>query len=316
MVYGPPLDFSGVIPIEFSTQIIEEALRQSTVLQLANTVPMGTSIVDMPIPATLPKAGWVSVAGGRKPYASLSLQEKSIKAEEVAATTAIPDVYLEDSSINLWGWVRPRLAEAIAAALDDAIMFGVAAPASFPVGGIIAAGVCQVVPGTPIDAVDAVNQAMGLVEGQGLNVTGHASDLVVKAIMRGQRASTNELLLGETQVANRTIPTLYGAPISYNSWSVTDPDFITGDWNALIVGIRQDIRYNLDPSGVIADDTGKVIISGWQDNVTPLKVWARFGCTVINPVTVRTPTGAKPFSRTKLSTFGFTREAQAAGGKK
>ena len=122
-----PLDFSGVIPIEFSAQIIEEAVQQSAVLRLANTVPMGTTISEMPVPKTLPSAAWVSVAG-RKPYTDLALEMQTLHAEEVAAVMAIPDVYLEDSTINLWGWVRPRLAEAIAVAVDSAMLFGTNAP--------------------------------------------------------------------------------------------------------------------------------------------------------------------------------------------
>jgi HK97 family phage major capsid protein len=293
-----PLDFSGVIPIEFSTQIIEEAVLQSAALQLGNLQPMGTSISEMPVPKTLPKAGWVSVAGGRKPYTDLALQTQTIKAEEVAAVTAIPDVYLEDSQINLWGWVRPRLAEAIAMAIDEAILFGINAPTSFPVGGVVGAAQGDV---TGFDAVDMVNQAMGLVEAQGLNVTGHAADLTVKSVLRGQRDRNNALLLGETQVDDLTVPTLYGVPIAYSSFAVADPDFITGNWASLIIGVRQDIRYNMDPSAVIADDAGKVVISGWQDNVTPLKVWARFGCAIVKPVTVRQPAGAVPFAKANLS---------------
>jgi HK97 family phage major capsid protein len=296
-----PLDFSGVIPPEYSTQIIQEAVQQSAVLRLANLVPMGTGISEMPVPTSLPRAGWVSVAGGRKPYAALGLGTKTLKAEEVAAITSIPDVYLDDASINLWGFVRPRLAEAIAIALDEAILFGIDAPTSFPPGGVVDPAFCiQSPPG--FDAVDGVNQAMSAVESQGLNVDGSAADLSVKGMLRGTRDSQGGLLLGEATVDERTVQTLYGVPIAYTPFDLSAVDnFITGDWGALIVGVRQDIRYNMDPSAVIVDDTGKVIISGWQDNQTPLKVWARFACAIVNPVTQRTPDGAKPFAATELA---------------
>ncbi len=298
-----PLDFSGVIPTEFSTQIIEEAVQSSAVLQLANLVPMGTGIAEMPVPASLPIAGWVTAPGGRKPYTSLGLELKTLHAEEVAAVTAIPDVYLEDTSINLWAWVRPRIAEAIGRALDNAVLFGTGAPATFPAGGVIAPAFCSNTP-AGFDAVDTVNQAMSLVEGQGLPVTGHAADLTVKGVLRGQRSNTGDLLLGTDQVNNTLINTLYGVPIEYSNFAVDpDPNYITGDWSYLIVGVRSDIRYNMDPSAVIADDAGKVVISGWQDNVTPLKVWARFACQIINPVTVRVPDGAKPFSKATLTSW-------------
>jgi HK97 family phage major capsid protein len=305
-----PLDFSGVIPVEFSTQIIQEAVQQSAVLRLANLVPMGTGIADMPVPTSLPSAGWVSVAGGRKPYTSLGLGVETLHAEEVAAITSIPDQYLEDATINLWGFVRPRLAEAIAIALDEAILFGHNNPATFPGGGVIDDDTCvNVAPG--FDAADSVNLAMSAVEAQGLNVDGHCADLTVKGMLRGLRDSQGALLLGEDQIDNRVIPTLYGVPITYTSFITGAVNFITGDWSSLIVGVRSDIRYNMDPSAVIADDTGKVIISGWQDNQTPLKVWARFGCAIVNPVTRQAPDGAKPFASTMLA--GWTPPAANGG---
>ena len=62
---------------------------------------------------------------------------------------AIPEAYLADSAINLWNFVRPQLASAIALALDNAVLFGLNAPASFPVGGITSALHCQ---DTPVGA--------------------------------------------------------------------------------------------------------------------------------------------------------------------
>jgi HK97 family phage major capsid protein len=306
----PPYDYTGVIPPEFSTQIIEEAVQQSAVLQLANLVPMGTSVTQMPIPKTLPKAAWVSAPGGRKPYTDLALEAQTLTAEEVAAVTAIPDVFLEDSSINLWNWVRPRLAEAIAVALDEAVLYGTGAPATFPAPG--AGGLSSntystevIADANTVDAVDAVNESMGRVERQGLAVTGHAADLVVKGVFRGVRDYNGALLMGTDQVASGQRQTLYGLPIAYNPLPMpatgTPAEFFTGAWPYLIIGVRSDIRYMMDPSAVIADNAGAVVISGFQDNVTPLKVWARFAAQIVKPVTVRQPNGAIPFARSRFS---------------
>jgi HK97 family phage major capsid protein len=303
----PAYDYSGVIPREMSAQIIEEAVASSTVLQLANKVPMGTKINELPIPKTLPRAAFVNAPGGRKAYQEMALEAQTLRAEEIAAVTAIPDEYLEDAEINLWNWVRPRLAEAIGYALDDAVLFGVGAPGSYPVGGIIANTFSQpVANGT--DAVDGVNQAMSLVESEGITVTGHAADLVVKGALRGVRDDTGALLLGESQADQVTRPTIYGIPASYNPWSRQAPDFITGGWQFLIIGVRQDIRYTMDPNAVIADANGAVVVSGFQDNVTPIKIWARFAAACVRPVTPRKPTGGRPFARATLSTL-----APAAG---
>jgi HK97 family phage major capsid protein len=298
--YAPPLDFSGVIPPEFSTQIIEEAVRASSALQLGNLMPMGTTITELPIPKTLPTAAFVSV-GGRKPWTDIALQNATLHAEEVAAITAIPDSYLEDATINLWEFVRPRIAEAIGVALDAAVFWGVGAPASYPVGGINAMA-AAVAAGT--DAVDTINHAMGAVEAGGLDVSGQAADITVRSALRGVRASgSGELLLGTVQAGDVTVPTLYGIPVSYNTMTQhggTNADYFAGAFSNLFIGVRQDIRYMIDPSAVVADSTGKVLISGFQDNQTPLKVWARFGCAIVQPVTVRSPNGANPFAKAAL----------------
>jgi len=298
---APPLDFSGIIPPEFSTQIIEEAVRASSALQLGNLIPMGTSISNMPIPKTLPTASFVSAVGGAKPWTDIGLQTATLHAEEVAAITAIPDQYLEDSTINLWSYVRPRIAEAIGVALDAAVFWGVGAPATYPVGGLNA--VAAPIAAATTDAIGTINAAMGAVEAGGLNVTGHSADVTVRSLLRGVRTTQNELLLGTQQAGDSVIPTMYGVPITYNTFTQTggtNADFFTGDFTWLFIGVRQDIRYAMDPSAVVHDGTGKVLISGFQDNQTPLKVWARFGCVIVKPVTVRVPAGANPFAKAAL----------------
>lgn len=300
----PLSSFSGVIPPEQSTQIMQEAIIQSAALQLGTRVPMGTNVTNMPVPSVFPVASWVSSAGtGRKPYTNTGLVNKTMTAEEVAAVIAIPDAMIEDSTINLWAFARPLLAQAIAVALDQAILFGINAPATFPAGGVIADAQAQA---AVTDAVGTVNHAMGLVETQGLAVSGHAADLGVRAVFRGVRASTGELLLGEQQWQNYTVPTLYGLPINYSSWDATITggatpyDYLTGAWKYLIIGVRSDLRYDMNPAAVIADSAGVVQVSGWQDNVTPLKVWARFACALVHPPTPRVPAGAKPFAKSQL----------------
>jgi len=300
----PLSDFSGVIPPEQSTQIMQEAIIQSAALQLGTRVPMGTHISNMPVPSVFPVASWVSSSGtGRKPYTNVGLVNKTMTAEEVAAVIAIPDSMIEDSSINLWAFARPLLSQAIAIALDQAVLFGINAPATFPAGGVIGDAQAQAV---VTDAVGTANEAMGTVEKQGLAVTGHSADLGVRSLLRGVRASTGELLLGQTQVDNYTVPSLYGLPINYSSWDATVTggatpyNFLTGAWKYLVMGIRSDIRYDMNPAAVIADASGVVQVSGWQDNVTPLKVWARFAAAIVHPPTPKVPAGAKPFAKANL----------------
>jgi HK97 family phage major capsid protein len=269
---------------------------------------MGTTVTQMPIPASFPSAGWVST-GGRKPFTDLKMDVETLTAEEVAAVIAIPDAMVEDFSINLWNYARPLLAEAIAVALDDAVLFGLNAPPTFPPGGV--AAVANNIAGGA-DVLDTINRAMAAVEAAGLPVTGHAADVAVRAALRGMRDGDGALLAGFLEQDRYTIPSLYGLPIAYESFSEPTPNFFTGDWKYLFIGVRQDVRFDMNSAGVIADDDGKVIVSGWQDNTTPMKVWARFAAAIVRPVTRRQPDGANPFSKATLTTVAGTAAPAAA----
>jgi len=320
-------DFSGVIPVDYSTMILEEAVRSSSALTLGTRIPMGSKTTQMPVPKTFPTASWVTSASGRKPYTDIGLQPATLTAEEVAAVIGIPDAMVEDNTINLWAYCRPLVAQAIARALDDAVIFGLTPPASFPSGGVLgrATGV-----NAGVDAVDTINKTMAQVEGQMLDVTGHCTSLVSRSLLRGVRATgSGEPLLGVAQYGSYAQPTLYGLPITYIPWhystGAAPATYIAGNWKYLVIGVRQDIRYEINPAGVIADAAGVVLVSGFQDNVTPMKVWARFGCALINPVTAEKPAGAVAFAKSALGAAsgtaptafeeGAAAEAEAETGK-
>ncbi len=316
-------DFSGVIPPALSTAIIQEVTQTSAAMRLCTQFPMGTGVTQMPIPKTMPTASWVTAASGRKPYTDVGLKTATLTAEEVAAVVAIPDKMIEDSSINLWNYTRPLLTQAIALALDGAVLFGVNAPASFPVGGLMAEAV-GVNAGT--DALDTVNKTMGQVEAQALSPTGSVSDLTNRSLLRGLRATTGELILGTASMGNYVVPTIYGLPVAYipfqGKTGAAPADYLTGDFGYAILGVRSDIRYLIDPSAVIADAAGVVQVSGFQDNVTPMKVWARFAFQVIRPVTPQFPGGARAFAKSDLHATAGTAptmaedEPEAKSGKK
>src|ERR1700749_641450 len=277
----PPIDASGLTPPPQAAELISAAQTSSAVLQLARRQPMPSGAASVPILAALPDAGFVGT-GARKPFTDLGFTNETLKAEEVAATVAIPQAYLDDAGINLWNSVRPELAAAIGRAVDNAVLFGAGAPASFPAGGIVN-GAPVIAAGT--DAVDTVHQAMAAVENTGLDLTGSAADTAVKSVLRGVRHTNNALLLGVDQVVGgRNVQTLYGVPIAWNVLDSSTIDFITGDWTKLIVGVRQDMRYETSTDGVIVDGTGAVVISAFQDDVVLMRVYMRLGSVLAKPV--------------------------------
>lgn len=298
------LDFSGIIPTTTATEILSVVQQESAVLTLGTRVPMPSGVTEMPVQTGVPVAGWVAQPGGRKPFTDLTVTMVNMKAEEIAAVVAIPQSYLDDAAVNLWNFVRPQIASAIALALDNAVLFGINAPASFPAGGITSAAYCQTASGgANDDAATIVNDAMGLVEGEGLNVTGHVSDIKNQAVLRNIRDSTGAFLLGPTAAQSSGLQSLWGYPIMWDQFPAGETeDFITGHWPALQIGVRQDITYAISDQAVVADGAGKVLISAFQDNTVVMKAHARFGMIVVKPPTQAHPTGVKPFANAALTT--------------
>ena len=275
------IDASGLIPTSQSTELITNAVQQSAALTLGRRVPMPAGITQIPVLSALPSAEFVGVAG-RKPYTDIGLENKVLRPEEIACVVAVAQQYLDDSALNLWNAVRPELASAIARGIDAAIFGGVGAPSSFPTGGIIGG----LTPATGTDVVDTINNAMGDVEASGLPVTGHAAAIPVRAALRGVRTNTGEFLLGDTQFGGQAGANIFGLPVSWHTGRELAPgiNFVTGHWPSLIVGVRQDIRYETSSDGVIADASGKVILSAFQQDMVLMRVYMRVGIVVAAPM--------------------------------
>jgi HK97 family phage major capsid protein len=300
------IDASGLIPTSISAEITTEVIQQSIALQLGRVIPIPAGVTVIPVPMSFPVAGWVTAPGGSKPWTEFDIGSTQLQAEELAAMIAIPDVYVEDSVINLWNYARPLLSQALSLALDMAVIWGTNAPASFPVGGIDAIALPV---GAGADQVATYNAMMAEVEKQGLVPNGSVSDIAVQAALRGVRDTVGAFIFGYNQADQGAKTTLFGDPILFQTFPATaTSDSYTGDWDKLVIGVRDDIRFELTSEGVITDGAGKVLVSAFQDNVTIMKVWARYGAAILQPATLKVPQGGSiPFAKSTVGTGALMR---------
>lgn len=289
-------DFSGLIPLEFARQIIQEATVQSAGLTLGNVQRMSSKQQQIPVLSALPTAAFVG-ANNIKPATEVSWTAPLITAEEVAAVIPVPNAMIEDSAFPLWGEIRPLLGQAIAVAVDAALFTGTGAPASFPAGGLLAGAGPPIAVDDDLDLITAIGNAMGVVENSGLDVTGHAARNRVKASLRAVRSTTGEFILIAPTDAQGTISSIYGVPIAYTrtGFGAHASSLVTGDWTKLVIGLREDIRFDTSTDGVLRNPaTGAVTVSAFQDDVTIMRVYMRLGAVIGRPVTVEGGLG-RPF---------------------
>lgn len=312
-------DAGALIPEDVSKEIIEGVKNKSAVLELFRHRTMTRAQQRMPVKSLLPTAYWVSGDTGLKQTTEVQWTSKYLDAAELAVIVPIPETLAADMDYSVWEEVKPDLEEAIAIALDNAVIFGINLPAEwtrFP-GLVPAANAAgskwQQGSGTfPTDAANDVNQLMAVVESDGFVPNAFWAPMPYKATLRGARATTGEFLFypegpANNGMANSTVGgQLMGERLVFSNanlsgWNnpgvsgLVTVKLITGDWNQGIIGIRQDITYKMLSEAVLQDGAGNIIYNLAQQDMIALRVTCRYAAQIPNPISRAQPVEASRY---------------------
>lgn len=277
------------LPDQVINEIIQDAPKSSVILDRARKIPMSKAKAKQPVLGTLPSAYWVNGDTGLKQTTKADWKDVHITAEELAVIVPIPDALVDDADIPLWDAIKPLLNEAIGQKIDSAAIFGVDKPESWPEGIVPAAIKAENViqRGTGPDLAADVAALGRLIARDGFAVNGFASMPGYNWELVGLR-NTNGTPIYTPSLASSAPAGLYGYPLNetFNgAWKDDAAELIAADWSKFVVGVRQDITYDLFSEGVISDSDGKVILNLMQQDSKALRVVFRAGFQVINPAT-------------------------------
>ena len=284
------------IPTEEVGELIKVMPEESVLLRRARRQPMSTKTVKQTIMTTFPDAYWVDGDTGLKQTSKQSFAQPTMTAEELAVIAVVPDAVNDDSSLPIWETLRPYLAEAIGKKVDQAAIYGIDKPTSWPlalVPGAIAAGV--ITPGnlaaTPADQRKDAGQ---LVADLGLKMARSAgaklSGLIAEA---GTGWELDRIRDADRRpIYDGIAGALRGVPfdeLKNGAWTNvgtgdTSVPLIGVDWSQVYVGIRQDITVKMLDQAVISDADGKVIFNLAQQDAKALRVVFRVGYQAVMPV--------------------------------
>lgn len=278
----------SMVPDQEVTEILKLAPQYSVMLAHARIVPMSSQKHKQPVLTTLPEAYWVDGDAGLKNTSKADWNDLTITAEELAVIVPIPDAVVEDSKINLWGEVRPLIAEAVFKKVDGACIFGTDKPTSWPddiVTAATAAG--NVVQRSSSADIGENAAALGaLVAAQGYGVNGFLAKPGLQWELVGLRDNNGQPIY--TQLAGSPAHGLYGYELNEvmnGAWDATAAELIALDWSKQLIGIRRDVTYEIFKEGVISDADGKVLFNLMQQDSKALRVTFRVGYQVAKPVT-------------------------------
>jgi hypothetical protein len=221
----------------------------------------------------------------------------------MAVIIPIPDNVMADVEANVWDDAMPLCTNAMGRVLDQAVFFGVNAPASFPLNVNAAAqaagnnateGSSQATGGFYND----LDVLYGVVESDGYEVDGFVSATSTKAKLRQARNTLGDRL--DVGRINGELTSLDGHTIHYpmrGLWQPTagQPRLFAGDWDQYVLGVRQDITMKVSSEAVIQDSSGTIVYNSFQQDLTFLRLTFRVGWQVANTINYDNPDGASRY---------------------
>ena len=236
-------NLSGFVPNPIAQEIIADVTRGSSVLRLSQVQPMESDNKKFPVMVSGPGAYWV----GESERISTSTAQwifPEIVAKKIGVIIPVTKEKIKDTTIDVFGAIRPYISEAFYKAIDSACLFGTNSPFAKNIYGVAHAGGQEIVVGTNAKLDLDISDVMALVEAKGLDVNGFAADISFKNSLRKLRdANGNQLYVPDV---NQN--TLYAQPIEFGrngSWDKTKALCIGADWRYSIVGIRDQIQYEV-----------------------------------------------------------------------
>ena len=291
-------DVDALIETQVANEIFEGVTRQSKALSMFKRLPNMTSDkTKLRVLDSLPVAYFVDETknNGRKNLTKLAWDAKYINAAEVAVIVPIKENVLNDSSIDIWAEVKPRIEEAFARKIDNAIFNGTEKPADWREGlipSIISAG-------AEVEESDKlyndINDAMVKVEESGYNVSGLLGGTGLKGKFR-MMLDANGQPLNQTEIGS-----LKREYLDNGAWDKSLSTLVVGDFNQAVYSIRQDITYKVLTEAVIQDPAdGSILYNLAQDDMVALRVVMRLGWEIPNPVNAENETETRfPFASVK-----------------
>jgi hypothetical protein len=60
-------------------------------------------------------------------------------------------------------------------------------------------------------------------------------------------------------------------------------DAVVADWHNVLIGVRQDVRFDFSNSAIIRDDTGAIVKNMWQQDAMFMRATMRVGSHLTTP---------------------------------
>ena len=236
-------NLTGFVPTPTAAEIIQDVTRGSSILRLSKVQSMESETVKIPVMVSGPGAYWV----GETERIQTSVAQwifPELVAKKIGVIVPVSKEKLNDSTINVFATVQPYIAEAFYKAIDAACLFGTNSPFAKNIYEVAKTANAVIKEGTNTKLDLDISDVMALVESAGHDANGFAAGYDLKNSLRKLRDGNGNQLY----VAGVDEETLYSQPIEFSrngAWDKTKARAIAADWKYSVVGIRDQIQYEV-----------------------------------------------------------------------
>jgi HK97 family phage major capsid protein len=259
-------DVATLIQEAYANDFLATAAGTSCVLRAFPTRNLGTKTTHEPVLATKPHAKWVqesaTSASGVKPTGKVTWADKTLVAEELAVIVPVHENVIDDATESVLAEITKAGAEAIAYALDAAVIFGHNKPATWTSNALLPSAVAagganhQVFSGTP-GATDLAGSFLKAAEA--LSDKYDPTTILTRKGMKFRLANLRDsqgepIFMPSMSSDPSAADSLYGLTVNYATGTVGDDangdvlvwdpsmaEALVVDRSRVVIGIRQDI---------------------------------------------------------------------------
>lgn len=289
-------DVEALIETQVADEIFQGVTKESKALSMFRRLPNMTSDkTKLRVLDSLPVAYFVdeSANNGRKNTSKQAWANKYINAAELAVIIPIKENLLNDADVDLWSEIRPRVVEAFAKKIDNAMFFGIDKPTDWRAGlvpSVITAGATTTE--TSAGLYSDINDTMTKVEESGYDVNAILGGVGLKGKFR-MMTDRNGQPLNTTEIGS-----IRREFMDNGAWNKDAVTLVAGDFSQAVYAIRQDVTYKVLTEAVIQDPSdGSILYNLAQDDMVALRVTMRIGWEIPNPVNALNGTASRfPFA--------------------
>lgn len=263
-------NLSGAVPTEIAQEVIKNVIEQASILKVCKHETMLSDKKTMPKLTDSGSASWVAEGEAIKTTLP-KFEYPQLKACKLAVIVPVTREKIDDTVINVMDEVKQAMADAFAAAIDKAMIFGVESP--FETNLISAIDTQKVVKTADLDK--DISNAMGLVEDNNYNCTNILMGTAQKRVLR-------ELANDNSYKGAISLSSAYETPITFvKNWDNTKAVTITGDFSKAIVGTRDGMTYEILKEATITSGEEKINLA--ERDMIAIKATIRLGFLVAEP---------------------------------